>query len=316
MTARLRRLPASLVVAAALFTLFALVVPRFGTPGNLENLARVAAILAIASCGQALVLVIGAIEFSFGSAVALASVVAVLVLPEAGPVAAFAAAFLTVVAISSLNGALVGYAALPPVVVTLGTLMVAHGAAATLAGGLPIDAAPSDVFRWPATGRIAGISVPVWLAAASLLVLAFLLSRSVLGRRLFLAGANPEAARLSGVRLARTRLAAYVLAGAFCGLAAIILTSRVGSGQPNLMPNLPFLTIAACAVGGIPLSGGRGTALEVLAGVAVVAMLNNATILLNYPPAVQLLLTAGVIVGAVLVQSDAVRRVFAGGRAR
>lgn len=305
------RLPASLFVAAALFAVCALVVPRFATAGNLDNLTRVAAILAIAACGQALVLVVGAIEFSFGSSVALASVAAVLVLPEAGPVAAFLAAFATVLAVSGLNGVLVGYVALPPVVVTLGTLMIAHGIAATLAGGLPIDATPSAVFSFPATGRIAGISVAVWVAGLSLLVLALLLSRTVLGRRLILVGANEEAARLSGIPIARAKLLAYVLAGAFCGLAAIVLTSRVGSGQPNLMPNLPFLTIAACAVGGIPLSGGRGTASEVLAGVAIVAMLNNATILLNYPSAVQLLLTAAVIVGAVAVQAEALRGVLA-----
>ena len=307
----LRRVPASVWVAIAVFGLCAILVPRFVTLGNLSNLSRVAAILAIASCGQALVLVLGAIEFSFGAAVGLASVAAVLVLPEGGPFAAFAAAFLTVLAISSTNGALVGYALLPPVVVTLGTLMIAHGIAATLAGGLPIDASPSAVLRFPATGRIAGVSAPVWIAALSLCALATVLSRSVLGRQIFLVGANAEAARMSGIRVARTRFLAYVLAGAFCGLAAIILTSRVGSGQPNLMPNLPFLTIAACAVGGMPLTGGRGSAIEVLAGVAIVSMLNNATILLNYPPAAQLLLTAAVIVGAVAVQMDALRHAFA-----
>ena len=148
-------------------------------------------------------------------------------------------------------------------------------------------------------------------AVFALVCLWVLLAHTQLGRRFYLIGANASAARLSGVGVKRAAFAGYVLAGVFAGIASVILTSRVGSGQPNLMPDLPFQTIAACAIGGIPLTGGRGSALHVVAGVAIIAMLNNAVVLLNYPVAAQQLLIALVIVLSVVIQRLAAGVTFA-----
>ncbi len=296
------RPPVSAAIALAIFVLFALLVPRFATYGNLENVARIASILCIAACGQAIVLILGGIEFSFGASVALASVVTVLALPEAGTLGAFAAGAAVVVGIGAINGFLIARFELPSFLVTLGMLMIAGGLATTIAGGLPIDAPAGDAFLWLARGRLAGIPVPIVLAALSLAVLYMLLAHTRLGRFWFLAGANPEAARLAGINVRRATLAGYVVAGAFCAVTALILTSRVASGQPNLAPNLAFETIAACAIGGIPLAGGRGRASQVLCGVLIIAMMNNAVVLANFPAAYQRLMIAAVIVGAVLLQ--------------
>jgi len=293
----------SLWIALAFFVVCALFVPRFFSSGTLENVIRIASILAIVSCGQAIVLILGGIEFSFGSSVALASVVAVMLLPDFGPLMGFGGAILTVLAVSTVNATLIAFLGLPAVIVTLGTLMIGHGLAAFLVGGLPIEAVPSSLFKWPSAGRVFGISTPVVLAALAIAILSIMLNFTLLGRRLFLVGASPDAARISGISVARTRFAGYLMAGAFCAVAAVVLTSRVASGQPNLMPDLPFETIAACAMGGIPLTGGRGSALQVLAGVAVIAMINNAVVLLNYPAAVQQLLIAAVIIGSVVLQN-------------
>lgn len=297
-----RRVPVSVVIAVCFFLLCALLVPRFSNPGNLGNVARIASILAIVSCGQAIVLILGGIDFSFGSSVALASVVTVMLLPATGPIVAFGAGILVVMLVGVTNATLVAGAGLPAVVVTLGTLMIGHGLAASLAGGLPIEAVPSALFRWPAVGEVFGIPVAVLIAAMALFSLGALLAYTELGRRFYLVGANSSAARLSGIAVKRTIFTGYVLAGLFAGLASVILTSRVGSGQPNLMPDLPFQTIAACAIGGIPLTGGRGSAVQVVAGVLIIAMLNNAVVLLNYSAAVQQLLIALVIIGSVLAQ--------------
>ena len=294
----IRSVPVSVLIALVFFVVCALFVPRFANPGNLENVARIAAILAIVACGQAIVLILGGIEFSFGSSVALASVVTVMLLPSVGPVPAFLAGVVVVVLVGVLNATLIAGIGLPAVVVTLGTLMIGHGLASSLAGGLPIDAAPSMLFRWPAVGEVMGIPVAVLLAAIALLCLWGLLAHTELGRRFYLVGANASAARLSGIGVKGKLFTGYVLAGG----ASVILTSRVGSGQPNLMPDLPFQTIAACAIGGIPLTGGRGSAIQVIAGVAIIAMLNNAVVLLNYPVAIQQLLIALVIVVSVVMQ--------------
>lgn len=302
-TARLAAtLSGSAPITIAIFVLFALTVPRFATAGNLENMLRIASILAIASCGQAIVLILGGVEFSFGASAALASVTTVLALPETGPAVSLLVGIATVLAVGIVNGALVAHFELPPFLVTLGTLMVASGLAASVAGGLPIDAPASDVFSWPARGRVAGIPVPIVAAVLALVTTHILLRHSRIGRLWYLAGANPTAARLSGLATRRALFWGYVVASLFVGIAAVILTSRVASGQPGLAPNLPFETIAACAIGGIRLTGGQGRAADIVCGVLVIAMMNNAVVLLNLPVAYQQIMIAAVILCAVLLQ--------------
>ena len=296
------RPPTSLWITLAIFVVFALCVPRFATLGNLENLLRVAAILGIAACGQAIVLILGGIEFSFGASAALASVLIVLSEPFVGTPAAFAVGAGSCLAVGAINGLLVARFDLAPFLVTLGMLMVCGGLAASIAGGLPIDAPASSVFSWPARGRILGISVPVVAALLSFVLLYAILSHTHLGRLWYLCGSNPVAARLAGLPVRQVLFSGYLAASGFCALAALILTSRVASGQPNLAPNLPFETIAACAIGGIPLAGGQGRASQVACGVFVIAMMNNAVVLTNLPVAWQYVLIATVIVGAVLLQ--------------
>lgn len=305
-TSRRRHLrpPSTLWIATAIFLLFVLAVPRFATAGNLENVLRVAAILAIVACGQAIVLILGGIEFSFGASAALASVMIVLYQAELGTVGGFAVGAATIIAVGAINGVLIAQFELAPFIATLGTLMIGSGLAATVAGGLPIDAPATEAFSWPARGLIADLPVPIAAAGVSLLVLYGLLAHSRLGRLWYLVGSNASAARLAGIRVRLVLLSGYLAASCFCAVGAIIMTSRVASGQPNLAPNLSFETIAACAIGGIPLAGGQGRASQVACGVLIVAMMNNAVVLLNFPVAYQQLMLAVVILAAVLLQRD------------
>lgn len=296
------RPPAGAWIALAVFFVFALTVPRFATFGNLENLLRVASILCTASCGQAIALILGGIEFSFGSSVAMASVVTVLMLPDYGIVPSFALGAVVVILVGAANGALIGFFELPPFLVTLGALMIVAGITSTLSGGLPIEAHAMDTFYWPGSGQLAGVPVPIAAAGVCIALLYFLLSLTGIGRRWYLVGSNTQAARLAGIRVGLVTFIGYAIAGAFCAVAAVILTSRVGSGQPALAPNLPFQTMAACAIGGIPLAGGQGRASQVVCGVLVLTMLNNAVVLFNFPAAYQQLMTAIVIVGSVAIQ--------------
>ena len=172
-TSRRRHLrpPSTLWIATAIFLLFVLAVPRFATAGNLENVLRVAAILAIVACGQAIVLILGGIEFSFGASAALASVMIVLYQPELGTVGGFAVGAATIIAVGAINGVLIAQFELAPFIATLGTLMIGSGLAATIAGGLPIDAPATEAFSWPARGLIADLPVPIAAAGVSLLIL-------------------------------------------------------------------------------------------------------------------------------------------------
>lgn len=301
MSARLGRLPPSFFVFLLLFVAVAILVPRFATAGNLANLARIAAILLLAAAGQAIVVITAGLDFSSGSAVALASVVTVLGLPS-GTASGFALGALSVLAIGATNGALVAWCEMPPFLATLGTLIAGHGLASLLVGGIPLEAPPNAGYAWIAQGTVFGVSTPVIAAILALLILAWLLRRTALGRAWYLIGANPRAARLAGIGGRGPLFLTYLVGSAFVALAGVILTARVGSGQPNLSPSLPFEAIAACAIGGLPLTGGAGTPIQVLLGVLIITIVDNAVVLLNLSSSVQLMTIGALTVAAVLLQ--------------
>ncbi len=303
-----RRLPASVLVFAALFLLLAIVTPRFLSLGNLTNVARVAAILALASYGQAIAIITGGLDFSAGSSVALVSVIVVLAAEPFGGGAALGLGALTAIAIGAANGILIGRFELPPFLATLGMLIGIWGLANMLVGGIPLEAPASLNAAWLGQARVAGITVPVIAAAAGYGILWLLLRQTVLGRSWYLLGANRRAAHAAGIAVPRSLFLAYLIAGAFTAAAGLILTARVNSGQPNLYPSLPFEAIAACAVGGLSLSGGAGRPLQVLMGVLTIAIINNAVVLLNQPPALQLMTIGALTVLSVLLQQVRWRR--------
>ena len=139
--------------------------------------------------------------------------------------------------------------------------MIAAGLATTIAGGLPIDAPASDAFSWPALGRVAGVPVPIVLAAVSVLVLYVLLSIPGSGAAGTSPAPIPRPPGSPASMSPRGRFSAIVVAGAFCAVTAIILTSRVASGPAEPRAEPAFETIAACAIGGIPLAGRPGPGL-------------------------------------------------------
>ncbi len=296
-------MPGAAYVLMALIAVLALAAPRFLTVGNLINLSRNAAILALAAYGQAIVIITGGLDLSIGSSVALVSVLSVLALGRWSAPLALAAGYLGAIGVGVANGLLVSMFDIPPFLVTLGTLTGVHGLASLLVGGIPLEAPPSAHFSWLGRGAIGPLPVPILLAALGFVALSVLLQRTVLGRRWYLVGANPQAARIAGIRVRRTLFGTYVTAATFAGAAGLVLTSRVNSGQPNLFPILPFEAIAACAIGGIALSGGMGTALQVLIGVLIVSAIENGLRLLNFSSDVQLMLIGVLTVCAVLLQT-------------
>lgn len=296
-------LPASFWALLVLVTISAQFVPQFATFSNAVNVMRVSSILLLASLGQSLVIILAGIEFSIGSAAALCSIVTVFTLQSASLPVAFGTGFASVLTVGALNGLLISYARMPAFLATLGTLMLVHGLASVFVGGLPIEAPVSDAFYWLGRSFLFGVPMPVWIALAGLVLHHIFLTRSKLGRQFYLVGANENAALICGIQVRRVRLLGYILASVFVAVAALILTSRVASGQPNLYPNLPFETISACAVGGISLAGGRGTTAQVLIGVLIISVLNNIVVLLNLPSAAQLAALGAVIIVAVMYQN-------------
>ncbi|VVE50139.1 ABC transporter permease [Pandoraea capi] len=299
---RFERVPPALWVGLALLVVCWVAVPRFGTVSNLANLSRVASILLLAALGQTIVIIARGIDFSIGSAVALFSVTAVMTGAQYGTGGAFALATLAVLGLGLVNGLLIGVMQAPPFLVTLGSMIAVHGLCGAMVGGMPLDA-PADIdFSTLVQTTWLGISAPVWLALGSFAGVSVILSFTRFGRELFSLGSNETAAKLAGIPVRRRVVGAYLFNALLVAAAGAVLTSRLGSGQPNLYPGLPFEAIAACAVGGVPLAGGKGGALHTLIGVLILTIVVNALVLLNLPSLVQNMLLGIVIVGAVLAR--------------
>ncbi len=296
------RLPRSIWVLAAIFIICLLFLPGFSKFGNLTNVLRVAAILALATYGQAIVVVSGGIEFSIGSSVALCSVTTVLALQHWPLGVAFLVGFATIISVGVVNGLLVSYLRLSAFLVTLGMLLLVHGVAAIAVGGLPVEVPDREGIHTLSGGSAFGIPFPLVIAAIGAIALHVLFEKTILGRTWFLIGSSEPAALTTGIKVRRNVFLAYFIAACFVGIAGLILTSRVAAGEPNLYPTLPFESLAACAIGGIPLSGGRGSALNAVVGVLIIAVLNNAIVLLNYPAYTQLALLGAIMIGTVIAQ--------------
>lgn len=282
--------------------------PYFLSTSNLLNVLRQVSINAILALGMTVVILKGGIDLSVGSLLALAGALAAgLALSGLPPALAMGLGVGTALALGTLQGLLVAYAGLPPFIVTLAGLTAFRGLTLVYTGGRPITGLP-DPFLFLGNGALLGIPVPVVAMLAFLLLTHLLLQNTALGRYLYAIGGNEEAARLSGVPVARIKVFAYAYSGLAAGLAALVLTGRLNSAQPTAGTGFELDAIAAAVVGGTSLAGGRGTAWGTFLGALIIGVLNNGMNLLNVSSFYQLIAKGAVIVLALLVDRLVRRR--------
>lgn len=282
--------------------------PYFLTPANLLNVLRQVSINAILALGMTVVIVKGGIDLSVGSLLALAGALAAgLSLSGLPPALAMGAGIGVAVALGALQGLLVAYAGLPPFIVTLAGLTVFRGLTLVYTDGRPITGLP-EAFLFLGNGTLLGLPVPVAIMGVFLLLTHLLLGQTSWGRYLYAIGGNEEAARLSGVPVARIKVFAYAYSGLAAGLAALVLTGRLNSAQPTAGTGFELDAIAAAVVGGTSLAGGRGTAWGTFLGALIIGVLNNGMNLLNVSSFYQLIAKGVVIVLALLVDRLVRRR--------
>ncbi|MFE2940659.1 substrate-binding domain-containing protein [Streptomyces sp. NPDC059255] len=278
----------------------------FLTTQNLLNVGVQAAVTAILAFGVTFVIVTAGIDLSVGSVAALsATVLAWSATSEGVPVwLAVVLAVATGIACGFVSGALVSYGKLPPFIATLAMLSVGRGLSLVISQGSPI-AFPSSVSRLGDT--LGGwLPVPVLVMIVMGLITAVVLGRTYLGRSMYAIGGNEEAARLSGLRVKRQKVAVYALSGLFAAVAGIVLASRLSSAQPQAAQGYELDAIAAVVIGGASLSGGVGKASGTLIGALILAVLRNGLNLLSVSAFWQQVVIGVVIALAVLL--DTVRR--------
>jgi ribose transport system permease protein len=278
----------------------------FLTADNLLNVGVQAAVTAILAFGVTFVIVSAGIDLSVGSVAALsATVLAWSATSEGVPV--FLAVLLAVatgMACGLVNGFLISYGKLPPFIATLAMLSVARGLSLVISQGTPI-AFPDSVSHLGDT--LGGwLPVPVLVMVGMGLITAFVLGRTYIGRSMYAIGGNEEAARLSGLRVKKQKLAIYALSGLFAAAAGIVLAARLSSAQPQAAQGYELDAIAAVVIGGASLAGGTGKASGTLIGALILAVLRNGLNLLSVSAFWQQVVIGVVIALAVLL--DTVRR--------
>ncbi|MER5404579.1 substrate-binding domain-containing protein [Streptomyces sp. NPDC002769] len=296
----------------ALTALIALVIAMaalsgdFLTTDNLLNIGVQAAVTAILAFGSTFVIVAAGIDLSVGSVAALsATVLAWLATSQGVPVwIAVIVSIAAGIAVGLINGVMIAYGKLPPFIATLAMLSVGRGLSLVISQGSPI-AFPSSVSHLGDT--LGGwLPVPVLVMVAMGLITAVILGRTYIGRSMYAIGGNEEAARLSGLRVKKQKLAIYALSGLFAAAAGIVLASRLSSAQPQAAQGYELDAIAAVVIGGASLAGGTGKASGTLIGALILAVLRNGLNLLSVSAFWQQVVIGVVIALAVLL--DTVRR--------
>ncbi len=287
------------LVLLVLLILLSLAVPQFLTLRNLSGLALSIALVGTIAPSMMLVLALGDVDLSVASIVALSGVTASIVTSATHSVGlGMLAGILVGGSVGLMNGLLIARVGINSLIATLATMEIVRGLAYIVAHGDAVIITHEQFFLLGARS-IFGLTLPVWLTAASFVVFGVILNFTVLGKNVLAIGGNSEAARLAGVSVRSIRTWIFTVQGLMTGLAGVMLASRLSLGDPKTSVGLELAVISACVLGGVSLAGGLATISGVLIGVLIMGCVQNALGLLNIPTFYQYLVRGGILLLAV-----------------
>ncbi|WP_372663659.1 ABC transporter permease [Cohnella sp.] len=271
---------------------------------NLINIVRQISFIGIIAMGVTMIIITTGIDLSSGSVIALVSVVVASVAhPGEYPLIVPILTGLCIGAFAGfVNGFITAKGKIPAFIATLGMMTAARGLALLYSGGRPI-ANFTESFLFLGKGTVLGIPFPIVIFILLGIISHLLLSKTKFGKYTYAIGGNEQAAKIAGVNVDRYRIMIYAYAGLLTAIAGIMLTARIGSGQPSLGVMYELDAIAAAVIGGTSLNGGIGTIPGTIIGALIIGVLNNGLDLLGVSSYYQQILKGGIIVTAVLLDS-------------
>jgi rhamnose transport system permease protein len=298
-------------VIAGLLALIAFRFPAFVAPSNLAHVFNDTAPLIILALGQAAVILTRCIDLSVAANLALTGMICAMI-NVAMPGLPVAAILVVAVALGALMGAVNGLfvwkLAIPPIVVTLGTMTIFRGIIFVISGGEWINAHEmSRAFTGFPRGLILGLPVMSWIAIAVAVLVILMIARTPLGRAFYAVGGNPNAAVYAGIDVGRTQFWAFVLSGALAGLTGYLWVARYSVAYVDIAAGFELDVVAACVIGGIAIAGGAGTAIGAVLGAIFLGVIKNALPVVNISPFWQLAISGTAIVVAVALNARASR---------
>lgn len=273
-----------LVALGALVAIIGAQNSDFFLVSNIETIGTTVSVVGILAVVQTVVMLIGGLDISVGSAAGLASVVSAMVFTSQASAALGILAALVVGVLAGLfNGLVIIYGRVNAVIATLATYAGYRGLANLISDGRAQGYTGTDsTFIFIARGSVAGIPVLIWILVIFALAVHLLLRYTDIGRNLYAMGGNATAARLAGININRYVIACYVIAGITAAIAGIMLTARTGSGQPTSgSQGLELQSITAAALGGVSLRGGKGAIPGTILAVLLLGVLQNGLTILN-----------------------------------
>lgn len=301
-----------------LVIIISVVSPEFRTMNNFLSLLRQASFNGLIAFGMTCVILSDGIDLSVGSTFALSAIICAEMLIKGVPsIIAILAALVVGTALGMISGILVTKGRLQPFIATLITMTAYRGLAMIITDGKPVSKlaasidSKSGAFLFKALGKgnlefgpssnpWFSIPIPVIILVIALVVFWFILHKTTFGRRVYATGSNAKCANLVGVNTSKTKIAVYAISGFLSALAGLIMISRLDSAQPTLGSGYELDAIAAVALGGTSMSGGRGKIIGTFAGVLIIAVLNNGMNILGVNSYYQDVIKAIVILVAVL----------------
>jgi ribose transport system permease protein len=294
---------------------FSLASPNFLQTANIINILQATSVNGVLAVAATLVIISGGIDLSVGTLMTFCAVIGGVLMTNLGlPIAVgVPGAVLVGLASGAVSGFFIAKLKIPPFIATLGMMLIYKGLSLAICGAKPIYFNSSPGFMQISTGSVVGAVIPALPIPNGVVILflvaglaSFILSRTALGRFTFAMGSNEEALRLSGVNIDGWKIAIYALAGAVCGVAGILLASRINSAQPSIGQGYELDAIAAVVIGGTSLSGGRGTMLGTMVGALIISVVANGLRILSVPQEWQIVVTGSIII--IAVYADILRR--------
>ncbi len=295
-----------IIIALLAMCVFLVIFPTtrstFLTQNNVFNILRQNASNLFLATGMTMVIILGGIDLSVGSVIALSGCVAAgcvvnMGLPE---VAAFLIAILIGAAVGMFNGVVICKTNIPPFIVTLASMNITKGIALVYTQGAPIRCM-TDAFKFPGAGYVGPIPTPVILMLIIFVIAVMLVNRTHFGRHIYAVGGNAQAASFSGINVQKVKFWVYTFTGIMAGIAGVVIASRLYSGQPRSGEGAEMDAIAAVVVGGPSMCGGSGRLGGTLIGVLIIGVLNNGLNLMGVDSNWQYIVKGFVILLAVYV---------------
>lgn len=290
------------VILILLFAFFSIKSEAFLSVSNILNLLRQTSITGIISLGMTIVMLTGGIDLSVSSVVALSSMSCSILMVNYGVNMYVAILVSLVVGMLSgfVNGCLITYIRIPPLIATLGTQTAIRGLAYITTDGYTVYGFP-EAFGFIGKGYVGAIPMPVIIMVVTLAIGWYVINQTKFGRYLYAIGGNGEAARLSGININRKMVTAYIISGMLAALAGVVELSRLNSGQPNAGEGYEMSAITAVVLGGISVSGGEGKFSGVIFGILIMGILSSGLVMMNVSTYYQQLIRGLVLIFAISI---------------